>query len=224
MANATFVVSVGAAPTATTTDGVESLELIAQVPDPNDPVNLVVRVKAGSRQAELLQTKTAGDLLILSGLLFLEDSQPVITPQVICPATDQQYLNEVVLVGNLAKPGRETEQTVLRSLGQSRPVMKNGTWEELTDWFLIRGYASKNGGTSIKDRLNDAAKGSLVEVTGTLSQRTSKSNETYVEVKARKFRVHKRGGNGQSPNPAAGKNVVGYEADAFTSDDDMPAF
>ena len=218
------MVSVGAAPTQVTSHGVESLELLAQVPDPNDPVNLTVRVRAGSKQAELLSTKTAGDLLILSGLLFLEESHPVVTPAVICTATDQQYLNEVVLVGNLSKPGRQTDQTTLRSLGQSRPIRKGDEWEEHTDWFLIRGYSNKNGGSSIKDRLNDAPKGSLVEVAGTLSQRTSKSHESYVEVKARKFRVHKKGGGGNAPNPAAGKQVVGYEADAFTGDDDMPNF
>ena len=195
------------------------------MPDPNDPVNITVRVKSGSAAAGLLSTKTAGDLLILSGLLFLEESQPVIQPAVICTATDEQYLNEVFVVGNLAKPGRQTEKTSLRSLGQSRAVRKGETWEETTDWFLIRGYASSNGGSSIKDRLNDAPKGSLVEVTGTLSQRLSHNKEAYVEVKARKLRVHKRGGGGgQAPNPAAGKQVVGYEADAFTSDDDMPAF
>ena len=197
---------------------------MAQVPDPNDPVNLVVRVKAGTAAAGLLATKTAGDLLILSGLLFLEESQPVIKPDVICTATDEQYLNEVFVVGNLAKPGRQTEKTSLRSLGQSRAVRKGDSWEETTDWFLIRGYASNNGGSSIKDRLNDAPKGSLVEVTGTLAQRTSQNNQIFVEVKARKLRVHKRGSGGEAPNPAAGKQVVGYEADAFTSDDDMPSF
>lgn len=218
------MVSVGAAPTPTTTGGVESLELIAQVPDPNDPVNIVVRTKAGSRQAELLATKTAGDLLILSGLLYLEDSQPVVTPQVICTATSEQYLNEIVLVGNLAKPGRQTEKTSLRSLGQSRHVRKADGWEEATDWFLIRGFASSNGGSSIKDRLNDAPKGSLVEVAGTLAQRKSQSGESYVEIKARKLKVHKKG-KGSAPNPAEGKpGVVGYEADAFTEDDDMPNF
>lgn len=219
------MVSVGAAPVQATINGVESLEFIAQVPDPNDPVNLTVRVKAGSKQAELLSTKTAGDLLILSGLLFLEESAPVITPSVILTATDAQYLNEVLLVGHLAKPGRMTDKTSLRTMALSRPIRKNGEWEENTDWFLIRGYASKNGGSSIRDRLNDAPKGSLVEVVGTLTQRTSKTQEAFVEVKARKFRVHKKGGGGGAPNPAAGKEVVGYDADAFTGDDDdMPNF
>ena len=221
-----MVCTVGAAPTTINADGVETLELLAQIPDPNDPVTLKVRAKPGSKQAELLKTKNSNDRLLLYGSVHLEESLPVITPQVISNATNEQFINEVTLVGNLSKPGRETDKTVVRSVAHSRPIRKGNDWEERTDWFLVRGYENSNGGNSLKDRLIAAPKGSLVEVSGTISQRTSKTKEIYVELKARKLRVHKRGGggNGGAPNPAEGLPVVGYEPEAFTQDDEpMPS-
>ena len=162
--------------------------------------------------------------MIVSGVLHLEDSQPILTPQVICKATDEQYFNEVTLVGNLSGSVRPAEKSCSRSIGESRPVRKGTEWEELTDWFVVRGYGNTDDNSSIKDRLSGAAKGSLVQVNGALSQRTSKTKEPYVEVKIRRLRVHKRGGGGV-PDPAANKSgVVGYDHDSFTeSQEDMPS-
>ena len=161
--------------------------------------------------------------MIVSGVLHLEDSQPILTPQVICKATEDQYFNEVVIVGNLSEKVRQAEKSCSRSMGESRPVRKGDDWEEHTDWFVVRGYASANGNSSIKDRLTNAPKGSLIQVNGALSQRTSKTNEPYVEVKARSLRVHKRGG-GSVPDPAADRDSVGYDHDSFTeSQVDMPS-
>lgn len=223
MANATVFLSVGAAATLVPSGSVEVLEAYGQIPDKNDPVSVLIRARPGTPQADLLQQQNAGDLLIVSGSLHLEESQPVITPSVICKAQPDQYLNDVVIVGNLAKPGRQAEKSCSRSLGVSRPIRKGDDWEEMTDWFILRGYGDANStGTTIRDRLNNAPKGSLVQVSGCLSQRKSKDNEAYIEIKTRKLRVHKRGGGGV-PDPAADKaGVVGYDHAEFTQPDDMP--
>ena len=107
MASAVVSLQVGAAPTLVPAGDVEVLETFAQIPDGNEPVTVRLRAKPGSKQAELLQRQSEGSKLLVSGKLHLEDSEPVITPQVICEATDDQYFNEVTLVGNLARQGRE---------------------------------------------------------------------------------------------------------------------
>lgn len=225
MASATVFLSVGAPACLVKVGNDEVLEALAQIPDPNDPVTVRLRARPGTKQADLLQQKIAGDQLIVSGTLHLEESMPVITPGVICKGADEQYFNEITLVGNLAKPGRQAEKSCSRSLGESRPIRNGDSWEEQTDWFIVRGYGSNDSSnsSSLRDRLNNAVKGSLVQIAGTLSQRKSKEGDTYVEVKARRIRVHKRGGGGGAPNPAEGKAVVGYDAEDFTGQhDDMP--
>lgn len=223
MASATVFLSVGAPACLVQVGSVEVLETIAQIPDPNDPVSVRLRARPGSKQGDLLQQKIAGDQLIVSGQLHMEDSMPVLTPGVICKGTDDQYFNEITLVGNLAKPGRQADKSCSRSLGESRPIRQNDGWQEQTDWWIVRGYGNNDGSSSLKDRLNNAPKGSLVQIAGTLSQRKNKEGNPYVEVKARRIRVHKRGGGGSAPNPAEGKAVVGYDAEDFTGQhDDMP--
>jgi len=225
------VVEVGAPPAQCTINGVESLELLAQIPDPNNPINLTVRVPAGGKLAERLRKSVAKDLLILAGLLFIEKddngkSSPIISPSIICKAVDEQYLNEVVVVGRFSSKSRQTDKTTVRPLAQSRAVRKGDEWEELTDWFPIRGYGSNNGGKSIMDRLHAADKGALAEVCGSLSQMTSKQGDPFIEVRARKLKLHgkSKAGLSSSSNPAKGKDVVGYEQEAYMSSepDDMP--
>ena len=169
--------------------------------------------------------------MILAGLLFIEKddngkSSPIISPSIICKAVDEQYLNEVVVVGRFSSKSRQTDKTTVRPLAQSRAVRKGDEWEELTDWFPIRGYGSNNGGKSIMDRLHAADKGALAEVCGSLSQMTSKQGEPFIEVRARKLKLHgkSKAGLSSSSNPAKGKDVVGYEQEAYMSSepDDMP--
>ena len=230
MALATVFLSVEGPAKMVPTGNVEVLQSACVLPDGDQPINIILRTRPGSKQAELLQTKVKGDLLMVSGTLHLEEALegifvPVITASVICKGYEDQYFNEVQLIGNLAKPGRQAEKSCSRSLGESRPVRKTDGdgWDEMTDWFILRGYTSNGGGRSMADRLNDAPKGSLVSVSGTLSQRLSKEKEPYVEVKARRIRVHKRGSNGGgAPDPAAGKAAGGYGHEEFTRSDDMP--
>ena len=225
------MVEVGAPPAQCTSNGVESLELLAQIPDPNNPVNLTVRVPAGGKLAERLQKSVAKDLLILNGLLFIEKddkgaSNPVLQPSVICKAFENQYLNEVLIVGRFSGKSRQTPKTTIRCIAQNRAVRKDGEWKKLDDWFLVRGYGSNNGGRSMMDRLNDIQKGTLAEVCGPLSQNTSQSGEPFIEVKVRRLKIHSKAKGGSSPNPAEGKDVTGYDDDEFrapqSEPDDMP--
>ena len=74
------------------------------------------------------------------------------------------------------------------------------------------------------DRLNDIQKGTLAEVCGPLSQNTSQSGEPFIEVKVRRLKIHSKAKGGSSPNPAEGKDVIGYEQEAYMSSepDDFP--
>lgn len=227
MASATVLVSVGATPVANVADGIEVMECMAQIPG-SDPVDLVLRARSGTKGADLLKQTNTNDHLLVSGVITLDEAGTILTAGVICSATDQQFFNEIVLVGNLAREGTPSESG--KSLRRSMAVDKvrrdpSGEFQTETDWFMVRANQGKNpsSGTTMMDRLGNAAKGSMVQINGMLIQRLNKQQKPYVEVLARKLKVHKRGGTGSRPDPAAGLKVAGYEPEAFHEDDDMPA-
>lgn len=204
------------------------MECMAQIPG-SEPVDLVLRAKAGTKGADLLKQTNPNDHLLVSGTITLEDTGTVLMASVLCVATEAQHFNEIILVGNLSKEGTasDTGKSLRRSMAVDKPKRKpDGSWETETDWFMIRALQGKNvsnGTVTMMDRLANAAKGSMVQINGTLVQRLNKDKKAYVEVQARKLKVHKRGGGGARPDPAEGKKVAGYEPEAFHEDDDMPA-
>ena len=204
------------------------MEAMAQIPG-SEPVDLILRARSGTKGADLLKQTQPNDHLLVSGLITLDEAGTVLTAGVICSATDQQFFNEIVLVGNLSKAGTasDTGKSLRRSMAVDKVRRKpDGTFETETDWFMVRALQGKNAGngaTTLMDRLAAAAKGSMVQVNGMLVQRLNKDKKAYVEVQARKLKVHKRGGGGSRPDPAEGKKVAGYEPEAFHEDDDMPS-
>jgi single-stranded DNA-binding protein len=196
--------------------------LIAEAAIPGEqPVSLRILAPADGSAVKLLQPAAAGDRFILSGPLRLEEdgSLPAVTALVACPATTEQFLNEVLFVGRIGSPARDAEsgKSTKRSIAVNRyrrdPA--TGEFEELTDWFGTRAFGFT------KDKLTKLEVGSLVEVSGILSQLTNASGAPYCEVKARSVAVHK--GRGKGSNPAKGTQAAGYSASEFEgSADDIP--
>lgn len=204
------------------------MECMAQIPG-SDPVDLVLRTKAGTKGADLLKQTKANDHILVSGALTLEGDNTILMASVLCAATESQHFNEIILVGNLSKEGTASDSG--KSLRRSMAVDKakrnpDGQWETVTDWFMIRALQGKqngNGTVTMMDRLANAATGSMVQVNGMLTQRLNRDKKPYIEVQVRKLKVHKRGNGGSRPDPGEGKKVAGYEPEAFHQDDDMPA-
>jgi len=193
-------------------EGLEVLETICSTPG-DSPVPVVLQVRAGSAAGDLLSGSTAGQAFIASGAIGLDETgdHAVIRAQSLVPATPDQFLNEVVLVGRLTREptASESGKSARSTLAVSRYVQR----EEVTDWWPIRAFGYS------KDKLVETPKGSLVAVHGILDVRTNKDNKLYHELKVRTIRTFKRGGaNGSGGhNPASGSTAAGYDHESFDS-------
>lgn len=217
MAYCTLAVALAAAPALAIARDKEVWECTANTTAP-EPVNLLLRFRNGSKVAQVFATKANGARLIISGDLSLEDDPgnfPVVTGHMLCDAHEDQFVNEVVLIGRLSKESKvtETQKSASRSLAVNRYIGR----DEHTDWFRLRGYGYS------KDKLINAPKGSLVSAHGCLEQRKNRDGNPYLEVKCRNVRVHNKAKGGLS-NPAAGTSAAGYDQEDFEqpSNNDMP--
>ena len=224
MSYASSIITLSADPAPATTDGRDYFQALAVIRG-QEPVNVLLRTHANRVAAKALAGKQHGDHLVVSGELALEQPDndlPIITAAVVCNATDDQYLNEVVIVGRVGSDPKEAEsgKSTRRSVAINRYVRSEDPDAtepvEITDWYQIRAYGF------VKDRLEAADKGALIEINGCFVQMSSAKGDAYCEVKARMVRVH-RGSKGAG-NPAAGTSAAGYDHDSFQGEpDDMPA-
>ncbi len=214
MAKCTLTVALAAAPTQAVAYDKEVWECYAETISP-DPAQLVLRLATGTKKGTAFATKKTGDRLIISGDLILNDptNSSVLWGQSFCDAHDDQFINEVIVVGRLSKEAKvsDTNKSAARSLAVNR---YNGK-EEITDWFRLRGY-----GFSM-DKLVNAPKGSLVSAHGCLEQKSNRDGDPYMEIKCRTVKVHSKG-KGSAPNPAQGTSASGYDQEDFESSNDMP--
>lgn len=215
MSTATVTVALAAQPADAESHGKQVLEVFAAV-NGRDPVNVLLRTATSSRAAEALRPRQAGDILIVTGDLFLEDDQAVLYVRTSCDVPKDCYVNEVCLVGRLAGKPRITDSN--KSASRSLAINRRVQGEDVTDWFKIRGYGY------MMERLQESPSGSLVLVTGSLDQRTNRDGNPYCEIKGRTVRTFKRGGGGSSgSNPAAGSKAAGYDHEDFANAvNDMP--
>lgn len=220
MSYASCVLALAEPPVTTVIDGREYLMARAAICG-SSPVSLLLRAYPSSSAAKALATKTASELLLVSGEVQLnaENTEPVLDAFVVCNANETQYLNEVCIVGRVANEFRQTEsgksgkRTVAVNRYRKNPETEEP--EELTDWFGVRGFGFN------RDKLERLDKGSLVEVSGSFEQLTNAKQEPYCEIKARSIRIHKRRGGNR--NAAAGTSAAGYDQDSFNgSPDDIP--
>lgn len=220
MGYASSVIALGAKPAPATHEGKEYLESSAVIcGEPS--VNVVVRTYAGSAAAGVFKDKEPGDRLLASGEICLDPdgNVPILTATVICNGHPDQYLNEIVVVGNLGSAARDSGsgKSVKRSIAANRHYRDPNQEDpvEVTDWFGIRAYGYN------KERLEALEKGSLLEVSGSLAQMTNAKGEPFCEIKARAIKVHR---SAKPLNPAAGTTAVGYDQDAFNGQpDDCPS-
>lgn len=221
MSYATAVITLSADPAPLEVDGRAYLAATATVRGP-EPVNLLVRAYENSAAHKALADKRSGDSVIASGEIALDQpdgDMPILTTAMLCNASEDQYLNEVVIVGRIGGDPKEADsgKSTRRSVAVSRYVRPTADDEpsEVTDWYPVRAYGY------IKTRLEGADKGALVEINGCFVQMANTAGNPYCEVKARSLRVH-RGSKGAG-NPAAGTSASGYDHDSFKgSPDDMP--
>lgn len=210
----TAVVQLNETPTKTldSNTGKEVVRAQAQIVG-KEPVPITVQSLAGTATGEGMAAKNNQDLLLVNGEMVLGEENPVVLAMVLCDATPNQYLNEVVVVGNLGGEAKESEsaKSCSRSVAMNRRRRVPGKEEaeELTDWYKIRGYGFS------KDKLVEAPKGSLVGVSGCLESRQNKEGKPYYEVKCRTIKVYRRGGASGGSNPAVGTSAVGYSHDDF---------
>ena len=64
----------------------------------------------------------------------------------------------------------------------------------------------------------------MIQISGALEARKNKDSNPYIEDQARRFKVHRRGGQGSRAEPEQAKDLAvgGYEEEDFRQDDDMP--
>lgn len=195
----------------------------------SEPIPLLLRARATGKGADTLRTQKAGDLLLVSGTVFLEGDQSVIQADTICTATAEQFFNEVVAVGRFGKDATAstTGKSIRRSVAVDKLIRVKGEWTKEADWIPIRAYknpdSEKDG--SLCNRLENSPNGSLIQVGGCLEARKNKDGNPYIEIKARRFKVHRRGGGGGGAKPEQAKDLAvgGYEEEDFRQDDDMPS-
>jgi single-stranded DNA-binding protein len=194
--------------------GREVIEVFAAT-NGKDPVNVLLRTSASSSAAEALKAKQAGDFIVVAGDVFLEDDQPTIYVRTVCEIPKDCYLNEVCIAGRMVGEARvsDSNKSAVRKLPVSRYVKS----EEITDWFNVRGYGS------MMERLVDTPSGSLVFVTGSLNQLTSRDGSPYCEIRGRTIRVFRRGTGASGVNQAEGTKAAGYSHKDFAdAANDMP--
>lgn len=219
MGYASSVVDLASKPTPVNHDGKDYLESIAAISG-EPKVNIIVRTYAGSVAAKAFADKDSGDRLLVSGDICLEQPDgnvPILTASVIATGYADQYLNEVVIIGNLGSAARDSGsgKSIKRSVACNRHIRNPDPEQdkpiEVTDWFGIRAYGFN------KTRLESLDKGSLVEVTGSLEQMINAKGEPFCELKARSIKVHRAG---KGLNPAAGTSAVGYDQESFQGSPD----
>lgn len=221
MSYASAIITLNADPAPLEADGRSYLAATSVIRGP-EPINLLLRTYDGSVAAKAFAEKRSGDHLVVSGEVSLEkpdNDLPIITAAMICNAVEDQYLNEVVIVGRIGGDPKEADsgKSVSRSVAVNRYLPTGGDSDpiEVTDWYPVRAFGY------VKGRLESADKGALVEINGFLSQMTNAKGSSYCEVKARSMRVH-RGSKGAG-NPAAGTSAVGYDMESLQGDpNDMP--
>lgn len=223
MSYASSIIALSEKPETRSADGKDYVQAAAVICG-QDPVSVLLRAYAGSVAAKALAERNTNDRLIVSGEASLQQPDgdlPIVTTSVVSSATDDQYLNEVVIVGRIGSEAKDAEsgKSTRRSVAVNRffrnpdPTIEEPV--EVTDWFSIRAFGFT------KDRLSAADVGALVEINGCFTQMTNADGKPYVEVKARLVRVH-RGSKGGS-NPAAGTSAVGYDHESFQGQpDDCP--
>ena len=187
------------------------------------PVLLELRAKPGSKLQEALAATTVGSRIMACGFLTTLDTEeigqrPVISVCVICPATKDQFLNEVSLVGRVGGEARSAEKSAKVPVAMNRyrknPDDPEGDPIEETDWIGVRGFGF------VKGKIEKLAKGTLIEVAGSLSQMTNAKKLPFFEVRARSLRSHGKGksrGNAVAPKSTS---AVGYSADDFEDNGD----
>lgn len=216
MSYASAVVVLTGLPKQSVLHGREVVYVPGQIPSNQEPIACALRAYTDGPLGGLLLSKNAGDRLLASGDVLLDEDLPVIQAVVCCPATSEQYLNEVVLVGRIGSEPRVSEKSTKRSiaLNRYRANPDGGDPIEETDWFGCRVFGKS------QERFSNASVGSLVEVSGCFTQMKNAKGEPYAEVKVRNWRVHKA--KPLNNNPAAGSSAIGYEQSAFEGDDLQP--
>tara|TARA_B100001094_G_scaffold141167_1_gene136788 strand:+ start:1147 stop:1914 length:768 start_codon:yes stop_codon:yes gene_type:complete len=235
VSNAILVASLESQPSQIVIDSREYLVVTANTVG-NDGFEVVLRAPATQEgPANHLRNKKANDLILICGELSLFskgdsgwkenhelDGKPIIRVSACCDATEQQFFNEVTLVGRFVGETKEAEKSCSRSVVVNRYKQK----EQISDFFRIRGYKSSTPGrSSWGERIAKAPKGTLVEVNGMMTTEKSKDGSTYPVIKVRRMRVHKTGSGGSKADPAKEKAASGYEHSQFVADDDdqMPS-
>lgn len=221
MSFATLVVVLDQSPA---TNGLGDVQVPATLPA-TEPTAIQLRAAKSRPTAEHLLTFKAGDRLLVSGELGLADdgNTPILWVHVLCVATAEQYLNEVMLIGRLTGAIRDsgTGKSACRTLVTNSYVAKgpDGEGEEISTYYQIRGFGRR------RDRLLQAPKGQALCVLGTLCALTNKKGERYCEVRIRSMRVLSRGtsSSGGVQQAPAGANASGYDSAAYT-DEPMPAY
>ena len=125
MSNAILVASLESQPSQIVIDGREYLVVTANTVG-NDGFEVVLRAPATQEgPANLLKNKKAKDLILICGELSLFskgdsgwkenhelDGKPIIRVSACCDATDQQFFNEVTLVGRFVEVGKKTDKAL----------------------------------------------------------------------------------------------------------------
>ena len=232
-----LVVSLGTDPYQIVVDGREFLEARSTTQGIDDGYEIILRAPATQEgPANFLKNKKANQNILVSGELSLygkgddgwkekhdDDGRPVIRVSACCDATDQQFFNEITIVGRYTGEPKEAEKSCSRSIAVNRFSKKME--KEVGDFFRVRGFKStKPGKSSWGERILNATKGTLVEINGMLTAEKSKDGGMYPVVKVRRIRTHKTGSGGSQANPAKEKAASGYEHSQFTeTDDQMPS-
>jgi single-stranded DNA-binding protein len=220
MAYATAVITLATTSSAPiSTDGQPEMHIYkALIPSGGTPVEAELHAKPGSKIQEAMAQQPLDARLLVAGFLSAIDlpddggSLPIVTLTMLCPATPEQFLNEVTIVGRVGGKARESEKSsrvpvaVNRYLkppaGEEKPI-------EVTDWFPVRGFGFS------KAKIEALEKGTLIEVSGSLSQMQSSKGSGFFEIRARQIRSHgKSKGRGGAVAPAA-SSAVGYTAEEF---------
>lgn len=215
MSYASVLLHLGCQPHEQTQSGRAFLAATGSIPG-TQPVELTLLAYPDSPAAKALQGHTPGDILIASGEVVLDEDNnaPIITAAVICDGHQDQYLNEVVVVGNVGSEARiaESGKSAKRSIAVNRYLVDPATEErtEKTDWYGVRCFGFN------KEKLERISTGSLVLVAGSFNQLTNADGGQFCEIKARNVRVLKN----RQLDPGAGTTAAGYDQSTFNGNPD----
>lgn len=218
MSFATLVVVLDGSPQSIGSAG--DLQAQAHVPG-DDPITIQLRASAQRPTHQRLSELHSGHRLLVSGELGLasDGNTPILWAHVLCDATTEQYINEVMLIGRLTGNIRDSGsgKSVCRTLVSNSFQVKgpDGEGEEISTYYQIRGFGRR------RERLLQAPKGAALCVLGSLNALTNKTGERYCEVRVRIMRILSRTTKATSPSEAT--SAVGYDTAAYT-DDPMPAY